>query len=54
MILENDYLCKRDRIYGRENYKKELATTPNGFMQTNDSEYVRHVSPISELWDKAK
>ena len=29
-------------------------TTSNGFLQTNDMEYVRLVSLISGLWDKAK
>ena len=28
--------------------------TSNGFLQTEDSEYVRLVSLISGLWDKAK
>ena len=29
-------------------------TTTNGYLQTGDSEYVRLVSLISGLWDKAK
>lgn len=29
-------------------------TITNGFLQTDDSEYVRLVSLISRLWDKAK
>lgn len=29
-------------------------TTPNGFLQANDSEYVRLVSLISGIWDKAR
>ena len=29
-------------------------TTANSLLQTEDSEYVRLVSLISELWDKAK
>ena len=29
-------------------------TTTNAFLQTEDSEYVRLVSLISGLWDKAK
>ena len=28
--------------------------TPNGFLEANDSEYVRLVSLISEVWEKAK
>ena len=32
---------------------KDLTTT-NGFLQTEDSEYVRLVSPISGVWDKAR
>ena len=31
---------------------KDLTTT-NGFLQTEDSEYVRLVSLISGVWDKA-
>ena len=34
--------------------KKDLATTSKGIMQNNDSEYVRLVSQISGLWEKAK
>ena len=29
-------------------------TTPNGFLEANDSEYVRLVSLISGVWEKAK
>jgi len=32
----------------------EDLTTTNGFLQTGDSEYVRLVSLISGVWDKAK
>ena len=28
--------------------------TPNGFLEANDSEYVRLVSLISDVWEKAK
>ena len=31
-----------------------MATTSEGIMQNNDSEYVRLVSQISGLWEKAK
>ena len=34
--------------------KKDMATTSEGIMQNNDSEYVRLVSDISGLWEKAK
>ena len=34
--------------------KKDLATTSEGIIQNNDSEYVRLVSDISGLWEKAK
>ena len=34
--------------------KKDIATTSEGIMQNNDSEYVRLVSQISGLWEKAK
>ena len=34
--------------------KKDMATTSEGIMQNNDSEYVRLVSQISGLWEKAK
>ena len=34
--------------------KKDLATTPTGIIQNNDSEYVRLVSLISGLWEKAR
>ena len=34
--------------------KKDMATTSEGIMQNNDSEYVRLVSHISGLWEKAK
>ena len=34
--------------------KKDLATTSEGIIQNNDSEYVRLVSQISRLWEKAK
>ena len=30
------------------------VTTPNGFLEANDSEYVRLVSLISDVWEKAK
>ena len=33
---------------------KDLMTTGKGLMQTEDSEYVRLVSLISGVWDKAK
>ena len=33
--------------------KKDLATTSEGIMQNNDSEYVRLVTQISNLWEKA-
>ena len=33
--------------------KKDLATTSEGIIQNNDSEYVRLVSQISGLWEKA-
>ena len=29
-------------------------TTPNGFLEANDSEYVRLVSLISDVWEKVK
>lgn len=29
-------------------------TTPNGFLQADDSEYVKLVSHISDVWEKAK
>lgn len=29
-------------------------TTQKGFLQANDSEYVRLVSLISDVWEKAK
>ena len=31
-----------------------MTTTTNGFPQTEDSEYVRLVSLISGIWDKAR
>ena len=34
--------------------KKDFATTSKGILQNNDSEYVRLVSQISGLWEKAK
>ena len=34
--------------------KKDLATTSKDIIQNNDSEYVRLVSLISGLWEKAK
>ena len=34
--------------------KKKLTTTTNGFPQTEDSEYMRLVSLISGVWDKAR
>ena len=34
--------------------KKDMATTSKGIMQNNDSEYVKLVSHISGLWEKAK
>ena len=34
--------------------KRDLATIANGIMQNNDSEYVRLVTQISDLWDNAK
>ena len=34
--------------------KKDLTTLSKGIMQNNDSEYVRLVSQISGLWEKAK
>ena len=34
--------------------KKDMATTSEGIIQNNDSEYVRLVSHISGLWEKAK
>ena len=33
---------------------KKMTTTTNGFPQTEDSEYVRLVSLISGIWDKAR
>lgn len=33
---------------------KKLTTTTNGFSQTEDSEYVKLVSLISGVWDKAR
>ena len=39
---------------GENEIKRDLATTPNDIMQTNDSEYVRLVSHISGLWEKAR
>lgn len=33
---------------------KDLTTISKGVLQTNDSEYVRLVSLISEVWDEAK
>ena len=34
--------------------KKDLAIVPRSIMQNNDSEYVRLVSEISGLWEKAR
>ena len=34
--------------------EKDLTTPFKGIMQNNDSEYVRLVSQISGLWEKAK
>lgn len=34
--------------------KKELTTTVKSLSQPEDSEYVRLVSLISDVWDKAK
>ena len=34
--------------------KKDLTTLSKGIIQNNDSEYVRLVSQISGLWEKAK
>ena len=34
--------------------KKDMATTSEGIIQNNDSEYVRLVSQISGLWENAK
>ena len=34
--------------------EKDLTTPFKGIMQNNDSEYVRLVSHISGLWEKAK
>ena len=33
---------------------KELITTSTGVLQTSDSEYVRLVSLISGVWEKAR
>ena len=33
---------------------KDLATIPTGILQTDDSEYVRLVSLISDTWEQAK
>ena len=33
---------------------KDLTTTGKGLVQTEDSEYVRLVSLISGVWDKAR
>ena len=33
---------------------KDLATTLSGIIQNNDSEYVRLVTQISGLWEKAR
>ena len=33
--------------------KKDLTTPSKGILQNNDSEYVRLVSQISGLWEKA-
>ena len=37
-----------------KNIKTDLAATPKDIMQNNDSEYVRLVSLISDVWEKAK
>lgn len=34
--------------------KKDLTTIPTGILQTDDSEYVRLVSLISDTWEQAK
>lgn len=34
--------------------KKDLVTTSMGIMQNNDPEYVRLVTQISEMWEKAR
>ena len=34
--------------------KKDLTTLSKGIIQNNDSEYVRLISQISGLWEKAK
>ena len=47
-----EYLCKRNM--NEKEIKKDMATTSKGIMQNNDSEYVRLVSQISGLWEKAK
>ena len=46
-----EYLCKRNMK--EKEIKKDLATTSEGIMQNNDSEYVRLVTQISNLWEKA-
>lgn len=37
----------------KKEIKKDMATTSEGIMQNNDSEYVRLVTQISNLWEKA-
>jgi len=34
--------------------KKDLTVTSKDSLQTNDSEYVKLVSLISDVWEKAK
>ena len=34
--------------------KKDLTTPSKGILQNNDSEYVRLVSLISDVWEKAR
>jgi hypothetical protein len=34
--------------------KRDMVTMPKGIIQNNDSEYVRLVTHISGLWEKAK
>lgn len=38
----------------KKTMKKDLTTIPTGILQTDDSEYVRLVSLISDTWEQAK
>ena len=55
MINDKCYFTiNRARQFGKSTSLKDLTTISKGVLQTNDSEYVRLVSLISEVWDEAK